>query len=491
MDQNLQKRALGGMVWKFLEKICGQGMQLVIQIVLARLLLPEEYGLVGLLTIFITISDVFILQGLTTALIQKKNADEKDYSSVFFANILMSCVLYAILFLIAPIIADFYNEPSLTGIMRILSLNVLFGAFAAVPNAILSRKLDFKKSFLRNISNVSVQGIVGITFAFLGAGAWAMVYSKVFGTLVGALVLMATVNWWPKLTFSLERVKKLFSFSSKILATNLLNTVFNNIHSLIIGKAFNTAELGYYQRGQQTPQTVMTSLDGSMTEVLYPTFSKLQNDLKAMKVAISKSISISMFIVLPAMFGLIAIAEPLTIVLLTEKWLPSVPFMQLSCVICMLWPLSHRTHALNALGKSNVTLKLSLIGKSITLVLIFICLPIGIYAIMIGSIISSLINLLISSYYVKKYIGYTLFDIIKDVMPSFILAAIMSVSVYAVRLIPMAPILVLILQIIVGVGIYLFLCSMFRPKPYTVLLNMLKRILSSKLGRLFKNKNKS
>lgn len=490
MDQNLQKRALGGMIWKFLEKICGQGMQLVIQIVLARLLLPEEYGLVGLLTIFITISDVFILQGLTTALIQKKNADQKDYSSVFFANIAMSCVLYAILFLIAPIIASFYNEPSLTDIMRVLSLNVLFGAFAAVPNAILSRKLDFKKSFIRNISNVSVQGIVGITFAFLGAGAWAMVYSKVFGTLVGALVLMATVDWWPKLTFSFERVKKLFSFSSKVLATNLLNTVFNNIHSLIIGKAFNTTELGYYQRGQQTPQVAMTSLDGSMTEVLYPTFSKLQNDVKALKAAVSKSISASMFIVLPAMFGMIAVAEPLTVVLLTEKWLPSVPFMQLSCVICMFWPLAHRTHALNALGKSNVTLKLSLIGKGITLFLIFASLPLGIYAIMISSIISSIINLFISSYYVKKYIGYSILDIVKDVIPTAILAGIMAVVVFSVSLLPLIPIVTLILQLIVGVVTYVVLCLILKPKPYKIVSKMLGGMLSRKFGKIF-DKNKS
>lgn len=486
MDQNLQKRALGGMAWKFLEKICGQGMQLVIQIVLARLLLPEEYGIVGLLTIFITISDVFILQGLTTALIQKKNADEIDFSSVFFANIVMSVVLYIILFCAAPLIADFYNEPALTSIMRVLSLNVVVGAFAAVPNAILSRQLDFKKSFFRNISNVSVQGVVGVTFALLGSGAWSMVYSKVFGTITGALVLMATVNWWPKLTFSFKSVKKLFSFSSKILVTNLLNTIFNNIHSLIIGKSFNTAELGYYQRGQQTPQVIMASLDGSMTEVLYPTFSKLQNDKKGLKAAVSKSISMSMFVVLPAMLGLIAVAKPLTLVLLTEKWLPSVPFMQLSCVICMLWPLAHRTHALNALGKSNITLKLSIIGKSITLFLIFACLPFGIYAIMIGSIASSLINLLISSYYVKKYIGYSLLDIVKDVLPILILAGIMAAIVYSVSLLPLIPIITLILQLITGVAVYVILCLIFKPKPCKSVLNIAKRLLSNKLGKIFK-----
>jgi O-antigen/teichoic acid export membrane protein len=345
LSNNIKNKALGGMIWKFFEKAGAQIIQLIIQIVLARLLFPEEYGLVGLLTIFISISDTFILQGLTTALIQKYDADETDFSSVFYANIVVSLVLYVILYFAAPYVSVFYNEPKLTAIMRVLSLNVVIGAFSAVHNAVLSRNLDFKKSFYRNILNVLTQGVVGITLAYLGFGAWAVVFSKISGVTVGAVVLWITVKWFPRRCFSFVRVRSMFSYSSKILGTSLLNTIFNNIHSIIIGHFYTAADLGFYQRGQQIPQTVMTSIDGSMSEVLYPVFSKSQKNLEFLKEATRKSIRLSMYIVCPILFGLLAVAKNLTLLLLTERWLPSVPFMQLACLVCLFWPLSHRTHA--------------------------------------------------------------------------------------------------------------------------------------------------
>lgn len=479
-NSTLLKRTSNGMMWKFLEKISSQGMQLIIQIVLARLLLPEEYGLIGLLSIFITISDVFILQGLTTALIQKKNADDLDYSSVYFANILISLFLYVILFLTAPVIADFYKESALIGIMRVLSLNVVIGAFPAVHNAILSRNLDFKKSFFRNISNAITQGIVGISLALCGAGAWAMVFSKISGNIVGALVLCATVKWSPRLMLDFGRLKHLFSYSSKVLATNLLNTVFNNINSLIIGRYYSTLDIGYYQRGQQIPQGAMSALDGSMSEVLYPAFSKCQDDLVALKKAVRKSISFSMYIVLPVLTGLIAIAKPFTLLLLTEKWLPSVPYMQLTCIGCMFWPLSHRNHAINALGKSNVTLRLSIIGKSISVISIVICLPYGINMIMVGSIVSSLINVGISSYYVKKYLRYTYKELILDLLPSMILSGIMFGCVLLIGMLKIYVIVKLVLQIVVGIVVYLLLSSIFKPEPYKMIMNKIVELLKRK-----------
>ena len=481
MEEKLSKKAASGMIWKLLEKISAQGMSLIIQIVLARLLLPEEYGLVGLLSIFITISDVFILQGLTTALIQKKDADDIDFSSVFFANIAVSLVLYGILFLTAPLVASFYKESRLTDIMRVLSLNVVIGAIPAVHNAILSRQLDFRKSFYRNISNVLTQGAVGITLALLGFGAWAMVFSRLAGMLVGTVVLCATVKWKPIRVFDTHRVKQLFSYSSKVLATNLLNTVFNNIHSLIIGRAYSAADVGHYQRGQQIPQSMMSAVDGSLTEVLYPTFSKCQSDLTLLKSAVRKSVSTSMFVVLPLLMGLLAVAEPLTLMLLTEKWLPSVPFMQLSCIVCMFWPLSHRSHALNALGKSNITLKLSLISKATTLVMIFVCLRAGIYAIMLGSIFASFIGVCISSYYVKKYIGYTVKELLCDVLPSLLLSLVMCGCVLAVGLLKLPTIVILALQVIAGVAVYVGLSAVFRLKAFAWMLNMLKNIIHKKI----------
>lgn len=454
-NEALKSKTLSGIVWKFAEKAGAQLMQVIIQIVLARLLLPEEYGLVGLLTIFIAISDVFILQGFTTALIQKQDADKVDFSSVFYANLIMSILIYVILYLCSPIVAKFYNEMQLTNIMRVLSVNVIIGALSAVHNAVLSRNLEFKKSFYRNIANIATQGIVGITLAYLDYGVWAMVLSKVAGILVGCIVLWITVRWYPQKYFSLRRLKILFSYSSKILTTNLLNSIFNNIHSLIIGRYYTTADLGYYQRGQQIPQATMTSFDGSMTEVLYPAFSKVQNDIHLLKKAVRRSIKTSMYIAVPILFGILATARTFTVIFLTDKWLPSVPFMQLSCVVCMFWPLSHRTHALNALGKSNVTLKLSLIGKSITLFSILICVSFGIYAIMIGTIISSCISLGITTYYVNKYLHYSFRELISDIFPSLLMGSIMCIVVLGIGFLNLPIILILIVQVLGGIFSYL------------------------------------
>ena len=475
-NDNLKSRAISGMIWKFAEKIGTQGIQFIVQIVLARLLLPEDYGLVGLLTIFITICDVFVLQGFTTALIQKKDADKIDFSSVFYANIIMSALLYIILFFSAPLIAAFYNEPQLVSITRVLSLNVFLGAFSAVHNAIMSRSLEFKKSFIRGLSNVLTYGVVGLVLALLNFGAWSLVYAKLAGVFVGGITLWITVKWLPTFDFSLQRIKKLFRFSSKILGTNLLNTIFNNIHSLIIGKFYNQADLGYYQRGQQIPQTIMTAVDGSLNEVMYPTLSILQNDLVALKSALRRSIRTSMYLVLPILFGLLVTAEPLTLVLLTEKWLPSVPYMQLACVVCMFWPLSARTHALNAIGNSGLTFKLSLVSKAITLALILACVKFGIYAIMLGTIFASCITFFITSYFVKKYINYSFKETLYDIVPSLILSLSMAFVVYLVRLASLHHLFCLFIQIFIGVFFYISFSLIFKIDSLNYIISFLKKL---------------
>lgn len=475
--QSLKLNALSGMMWKFFENIGMQMVQLIIQIVLARILMPEEYGLIGLLTIFISISDIIITQGLTTALIQKKNAEEVDFSSVFYANLIVSFLLYTILFFASPLIADFYHEPILISVTRVLSLNVIIGAVPAVHNAILSRNLEFKKSFYRNIANVITQGIVGIYLAYMGFGVWALVFSKVIGTLVGTIVICITVRWYPKKYFNMQRIKSLFSYSSKVLGTNLLNTIFNNIHSIIIGRYFTAADLGYYQRGQQIPHLSMGAVDSSMSAVLYPTFSKLQDNLPALKNALRRAMKLSMFLVLPILFGVYAISEPLTIVLLTEKWLPSVPFMKLACIATMFWPLAHRNQALNAIGRSNITLKLSIIGKTITIIAIIICIRWGIYAIMLGSIISLAICTWISSYYVSKYIGYTIPEFILDILPPLLISLIMCIFVSVLGMLEINLYIKLIIQILIGIVVYTGCAFLFRLDSIYYSIDIIKSFL--------------
>lgn len=474
--KDLKSRAINGLIWKFAEKLGMQGIQLTIQIVLARFLLPEDYGIVGLLTIFTTISDVFILQGFTTALIQKKNADELDYSSVFWANIILSIVIYFILFWSAPLVAIFYKEVSLTLIMRVLSLNVIIGAISAVHNAIMSKTLDFKKSFIRGLANIGTQGIVGILLAIKEFGPWALVISKLSGAFVGTVVLCFTVKWHPKNQFSLSRVKSLFKYSSKILGTNLLNTIFNNIHSLIIGRYYTSADLGYYQRGLQIPQTMMTAVDGSMSEVLYPTLSLVQNDLGKLKNALRRSMKLSMYITLPMLMGLLGTAESLTVLLLTDKWLASVPYMKLACIVCAFWPLASRNQALNAIGRSDITFKLSIISKGITLTFILICVPFGIYSIMMGTIASSCIYMWLTSYYIERFIKYNTKEFIYDIFPIVFLSVIMAFVVSVIDYIKLHYMARLMIQVISGVLVYGIGSWLMKIDSFFYLVNVVKSL---------------
>lgn len=453
---------------------------MVVQIILARMLLPEDYGIIGYLTVFITVSDVFLKQGFTTALIQKKDADDLDFSSVFYANFGVSVLLYLVFFFAAPYVAVFYEEPRLVLIMRVLCINVMIGAISAVHDAIMARNLEFKKSFVRSLSNTVTNGIVGITLAYTGAGVWSLVYAKLAGITVGALVLCATVKWRPKLVFSFNRIKKLFKYSSRVLGTNLLNTLFNNINPLIIGKFHSSAALGYYQRGQNIPHTIMNTVDGSMSEVMYPTFSKLQSDLIALKSALRRAIKLSTYVVFPCLLGLLAVSKSLTVFLLTEKWLPSVPYMQLTCVICLFWPLTARLHALNAIGKSDLTFKLSLVAKLISFVCLVFSARYDVVSIMYGSIVAASINFFINTYFIGKHLDYSYKELGKDILPQLALSMLMVAIVYLVEFLNYSPFITLVIQIPLGAVVYVIGSVIFKLESYVYILNMANSLLKRK-----------
>ena len=479
-NDSLTSKAKSGFIWKFLEKFVATGVQFVLGIVIARIISPEEYGIVGELVIFTQLCDVIILQGVTSALIQKKNADQVDYSSVFFVNLAVSLILYVILVVTSPLMVIYFKQPVLKEMMPIFGLIVIVGAFGAVPNAVLSKALDFKKSFFRNLSNYGVQAVVGITFALNGFGAWSVVWSKLAGTLVGVIVLSITVGWKPSKTFSFARIKGLFGYGSKVLVTNLLNTLFNNIQPLIVGGFFSSGMLGYYQRGQQIPSAIMTAVDGSLNEVLFPTLSNIQDQKERLKLMMRRSMTVSMFIVFPFLFGLIVTAEPLIRVLLKDKWIPCIPFMQLTCIICMFWPLSARTQALNALGQSKVTMKLSIISKTLTVIMVLASIRISIYAMMISSIIASTITFWITSYYVNKYIGYSLKEVLKDIAVPLSLSAAMGGIVYCVHFLGLNDYLTLLIQIPLGVIVYVGASKLFHVESLDYILTMVKRLLHRK-----------
>lgn len=475
-DRNLKIRAVQGTFWKILEKAGVQAVQLVIQIILARMLEPEAYGVIGLTSVFIAVSDVFLQQGLTMGLIQKKDADERDYSSVFYANLFLSAVIYVILYLLSPAIAWFYQNPDLVMIMRVLSVNVVTGAVCAVHQAILSKELAFQKSFVRGLFTVLVQGAAGIYLAYRGFGVWALVISKVLGTSAGVIVLCMLVRWKPEKIFSRTRLKGILAYSCSILGSNLLNTLFNNMHSLIIGRYFSESALGYYQRGQQIPQVLMTAFDGSINEVLYPALSLIQDDPGRLKKVLRRSMKLSMFLVMPLLLGLLTVSKTIVCLLLTEKWLPCVPYMQLSCIVCMFWPLAARIHALNAIGRSDLTFRISLVSKVLTVIFIFACVRYGIYAIMLGTIAASCISFWITGFYTDRYIGYTFRELFWDLFPTTGLSVVMCGIVFLTGKVIRNAFFCLVVQVIVGAAFYLAGAVVFKVEGYRDLEGLLKSI---------------
>lgn len=475
---SFQQRTISGFMWKFCEKICSQGMTLVVQIILARLLLPEEYGLVGYMVLFMTLADVFLLQGFSTALIQKRDADQIDFSSVFFANVFMAFIIYGVFFSVAPVVAAFYDEPLLIPVMRVMSLSVIIGSFSSVHNAILARNLEFKKSFFRGLGYVFAYAFVGICMAYNHLGVWSLVYAKLAGLFFGGVVLWLTVKWKPQCVLSVDRIWKMFEYSSKVLLTNLLNTLFNNINSVIIGRFYTSADMGYYQRGENLPQAMMQSVDGTLSEVMYPAFSILQSDKDKLKSTLRRSMKTSTYIVFPMLIGLMVLAKPLIIFLFTEKWTDSVIYMQLTCVLCLFWPLSARTHAINAIGKSSISLKMSLISKFFTLIVLLAVARFGVVYILCGNILSSFFSFIVTSFYAERYLNYSLRELASDLFPNLLLAIIMGIIVFLFSCIEGSNTFTIFLSVPIGVIVYIIGSFVIKNDSVFFLIDVLKRYIN-------------
>lgn len=455
MDDNyLKKSTLGGLIWKFLENFGTQFINFFIQIVLARLLMPNDYGVIALTAVFIIVANVFVQAGFSSALIQKKSVSDVEYSSAFFAGIFVSMILYYLLFIGAPHISTFYSEPILKWVLRISSLTIVFAGLTSIQNAILIRNLQFQKIFNYRLLGILLQGITGISLAVLGYGVWSLVIANIVNSVVIAVSLWFVVEWKPQLSFSYSKIKDLFSFSSRILLISLLNTLYNNIQSLIIGKSFDPSTLGYYNRGMQIPTLIMINTDGAINEVMFPVLSKCQTDRGKLVSVFRRSLKTSCFIIFPMMVGLATTAEPLTILLLTEKWLPSVPFMIIASLTCMTWPFSIKYQAFNAIGRSDVSLRLNIIGKSIGISLMIFSIRYGVYALVMSFFISSILSVMIGAYITKKFLGYTIMQQINDIFPSLLLSLCMGMAVMVVGNVSDKVLIVLIIQVIVGVVIY-------------------------------------
>lgn len=472
-----------GFTWKLLERFGVQGVQFLLQIILARLLDPEHYGVLSLMLIFVTLANVFIQQGFNTALIQNKDVTEEDYSSVFWVSLGISILLYGVVFVAAPAIGEFYKMPDIVAPLRVIALVLIPGAFNSVQLAKVSRQLDFKKVFLSNIGGILVSGIVGIALAYAGAGLWALVVQYLLNIVVACLVMLFTVKWLPQFVINWRRISILFSFGWKLLVSGLLDTLYQDLRSLVIGKKYDEGTLGYYNRGKQFPQFIVNAVNGTVQSVMLPAMSEKQEDLQQVKALTRNSIMLSTYIMMPIMAGLAGVATPVVRILLTDKWLPCVPYMQIYCFSLAFYPVhSCNLQAINAVGRSDIFLKLEIVKKTIGLFFIVVAVfcfdsPI---AIAMTGVFTTFISCFINSYPNKKLINYAYLEQMRDIFPSLILALVMCGIVLQIEKIGMGIWATLLVQIIVGVAIYVALSAIFRLEPFKIILDMLRKITRKK-----------
>lgn len=489
---SLKSSVITSLIWKFLERIGTQGVQFVVAIVLARLLSPADFGLIALVTVFVTIANVFVQSGLNTALIQKKNADNLDFSTVFYSCVALAVVLYTGLFFGAPVIARFYNNQiELIPVIRVLGLMLPLGALNSIQEAYVARNMMFKKLFYRSIGAIIPAGIIGVVCAYLGFGIWSLVAQQLSNALLICVIMWFTVKWRPSLSFSIERWKGLFSFGWKLLCSALLDTFYRNIRDLVIGKLFTSADLGFYNRGDQFPKIIIANINSSIQSVLLPSLSTVQDDRVRLKSLARRSIKTSSFLILPLMTGLAAVAKPLTLVVLGEKWLPAVPFIQICCFSYAFWPI-HTTNlsAINAVGRSDVFLKLEIIKKCYGLAVLALAIwlfrsPVGIA---MSAAITAPLGSFVNAYPNKKLLNYGFIEQMKDFIPSFLLSLAMGGAVFfggdfLTEYLNLAPVLLLIVSVIAGFLLYLGLAKVLHFECLDYLIKTMKEFYEKRRKR--------
>lgn len=489
MDNSQQKGrgVLSGLFWKVLERFGVQGTSFLLQLILARILDPEHYGELSLMIIFITLANVFIQTGFNTSLIQNKDVTEEDYSSVLWISLGISILLYLVIFLAAPVIAAYYHMPNIVWPLRGLALVLLPGALNSIQLAKVSREMDFKKVFYSNVLGIVVAGAAGIATALLGGGLWALVVQNLLNVTVACLVMFVTLSWRPRLVCNLKRVAVLFRFGWKLLVSTLLNTLEESLYGLVIGKKYDSNTLAYYNRGMQFPQFIINAICGSLQSVMLPAMSAEQDDTGRVKQLARTSISLSSYLVFPMMAGLASVAEPLIRLLLTEKWLPAVPYMQVNCFVYAFYTVHIcNLQAINAMGRSDWFLKLEIIKKLygfalLAVAVIFFDSPM---AIAMTGVVSTGIGWFVNAYPNKKLIGYSFREQVRDLMPMVLTALLMCGCVlltgYFCENAVLPDMITLVIQIFVGVAVYLLLSVAFKPYAYQMILTTVSNILKKK-----------
>ena len=477
-ETGMKNKVINGLFWKVLENGGAQGVQFVIAILLARLLTPAEYGVVGIIMIFITIANVIVQSGFSTALVQKKGADRVDFSSVCYFDLLLAVVMYVLLCVSAPAIAGFYDRPVLEPIVRVLSLVLFPGAVISVQTAYVSRHMEFKGLFLSTLAASVISGAISIAMAYRGLGVWAMVGQQLAYYLALMVLLFWTVSWKPERIFSAERIRGMFAFGWKLLCASLLDTVFNNLYGLLIGKIYNEEMLGSYNRGEQFPKLIASNLGAAIQAVLLPAFSARQDQLAAVKQMMRRAIQLSSFVVLPLLLGLFAVADTLVLALLGEPWMVCVPFLRIMCISYCFWPI-HITNlqAINAMGRSDVFLKVEIVKKVLGIVVLVIGMRYNVIILVSLKAFQDFLCMFVNAAPNKKLLDYSIFEQARDVLPSAVLSVLMAAAVMLTgRILGEIHVwLRLMLEILCGGVVYAGLALLLRNESFRYLLHAVRK----------------
>lgn len=475
----------GNLFWRIAERFGAKSVELVVSIILARILLPEDYAIIALISAFISILQVFVDSGLGNALIQKKDADDIDFSTVFYFNIIFCLALYFLFFLVAPLIAAFYEDENLTPFIRVLGMTIVISGVKNVQQAYVSRHMLFRRFFFATSGGTIGAAVVGIALAYSGYGIWALVAQQVFNTAVDTIILWITVEWRPKHLFSFARLKELYSYGWKLLASHLLDTVYVNIRQLIIGIKYTKDDLAFYNRAEQFPLFIISIINTSISSVLFPVVSSVQDDKGRVKALIKRAIKISTYIIAPMMLGLAACSDSVVKLVLTEKWLGCVPYLRIFCITYIFYPLHLlNLDAMKALGRSDLFLRLEIIKKIMGLIVLFSTMWFGVMAMAYSALFTSLMSQIINSWPNKKLLNYPYLEQLKDILPAILLALGMGAVVYCVQFLHLNNWLTLLIQVPLGVSLYVAGSKLFRLESYEYVLHIGKNVLSNHLKKV-------
>ncbi len=480
MSESRSQKTLSSFLFKVVESLGNQGIAFLVSLLLARLLDTSDYGVLSMLLVFIAVAQVFVQSGLNTALIQRKDVDETDLSSVFYVSLGVAAAFYALLFVLSPWLASFFNMPALKSTLRVMALILLPGSLVSVQTAVVARQMAFRKLMIASLCATVISGTVGVVMALSGAGYWALVAQQMTNQCALAILLLALIKWRPRRVFSFARVKSHLRFGWKLLVSGLLDTGFTNLRSAVIGKKFSDDALAFYTRGKQFPELAMNAINGSISSVILPVLSEQQDETARMKMTMRRSIMLSSFLVVPMMAGLAAVAEPMISLLLTDKWLPCVPFLQLCCIDYALYPIhTNNLSAINAKGRSDVFLKLEIIKKvyGLAILLVSVLCFDGVMAIAWGGVISSAVSAAVNAHPNKELIHYGFLEQLHDILPTILISLVMFGVVYAMNTLALPAAVLLVLQAAAGVAVYGGLSLLFKVESVQLLWQTARKLL--------------